>query len=170
MRYILILSVLLLSACAGLNDALTPSLVIKKDSFDSSLILSQRPVSSSGPSEDWHTLGFEWNEKTPEVIYLTVGSQGITNVSGVHFNVNSEIIESANDASINTKYGDFSTRRFYIPIQDFVKIANAKLVKMKVIHIDTYTVSSFGDDAGILRTIDSKFAPFIGELKKRGAI
>lgn len=171
MRNLLAISIILiLSGCAGINDALTPSLKVQQDPFDSSLRLYQAPVSSSGISEDWHTLGFEWKESTPKIIYLTVGSQGITNVTGVHFNASGEIIRSANDASTNTKYGDFSTRRFYIPIKDFLKIATADLVKMKVIHIDTYTVSSFGNDAGALRTIDSKFAPFIDELKKNGAI
>lgn len=153
--------------CASMNDALTPGLKIEKDRFDNSLRLYQAPVSSSGIREDWHTLGFEWNETTPEIVYLTVGAQGITNVSGVHFNVNGEIIKSAGDASVNTNYGDFSTRRFYIPIQDFIKIAEASLVKMKVIQIDSYTVSSFGEGAGMLRTIDSKFAPFVRELRNR---
>ncbi len=143
-----------------MNDALTPSVSINKDDFDNSTRILQPPVSASGITEDWHTLGFEWNENTPSVVYITVGTQGINNVSGVNFNVNGNIIKSAKNASVNTNYGDFSTRRFYIPIRDFKLIAQAKLVKMKVIHIDNYTVSSFGESAG-MRTINTKFSPFL---------
>jgi len=149
-----------------MNDSLTPSLEVSNDPFDSTITLSQKPVSSSGISEDWHTLGFSWNESTPDIIYLTVGTQGIDNVSGVQFMVDEKLVKSADTASVNTKYGGFSTRRFYIPVDDFKLIANAKLIKMKVMHIDSYTVSSFGEDAGMTRTINSKFKPFIRELNK----
>lgn len=158
---------LTLASCASMNDSLTPSLKVTKDPFDSTVTLSQKPVSSSGLSEDWHTLGFTWKESTPDIVYLTVGTQGIDNVSGVQFMVDGKLIKTADTASVNTKYGDWSTRRFYIPIDDFKLIATANLIKMKVIHIDTYTVSSFGEGAGMARIINSKFKPFIEALNKQ---
>ena len=94
---------LMLASCASMNDSLTPSLEVTKDPFDSTTTLSQKPVSSSGVSEDWHTLGFTWSESTPDVVYLTVGTQGIDNVSGVQFMVDGKLIKSANTASVGTK-------------------------------------------------------------------
>ena len=153
-----------------MNDAMTPGFKVERDDFDSSLRIVQPPVSSSGVSDAWHTLGFEWNEKTPEIIYLTVGAMGITNISDAQFNVDGEIVDSLKEASSLTNYGDWSTRRFYLPITDFVKIAKGKLVKMKVVKIDTYSVSSFGEQAGTLRTVDQKFPPFLQALNENGAI
>jgi hypothetical protein len=48
-----------------------------KDDFDGSIIVRQTPVSaSSSMSEAWHTLGFSWNQKTPNIIYITAGTVG----------------------------------------------------------------------------------------------
>jgi hypothetical protein len=167
---ITLLFLIMLAGCASMNDAMTPSLKVERDDFDSSLRILQPPVSSSGVSDDWHTLGFEWNEKTPKIIYLTVGAMGITNISDAQFNVDGELIDSLKEASGFTSYGDWSTRRFYLPIYDFVKLAKGNLVKMKVVKFDKYSVSAFGEGAGITRTIDQKFPPFLKALVENGAI
>jgi hypothetical protein len=155
--------------CASFNESMTPSVKVQKDEFDGSLIVSQSPVSAaSSMSEAWHTLGFQWNQKFPNVVFLEVGVSGITNVMGVAFNVDGQLIENIKQASTLTKYGDWSTRRLIISINDFAKIAQGKDVKMKVMQIDTYSVSSFGsENSGAI--VNSKFPPFIEKLKEQGA-
>lgn len=157
----------LISGCANFNDAMTPSLAVKTDQFDGSVIIVQPPISaSSSLSEGWHTLGFEWNQKFPDEIFITVGVSDIDNVMGVKFNVDGKVITNIKDASTLTKYGDWSTRRFVMPISDFVKVAQGRDVKMKVMQIDTYSVSSFGSiNSGAI--VNAKFAPFIQKLKEQ---
>ncbi|UAL42138.1 hypothetical protein K8B83_14765 [Shewanella inventionis] len=159
-----------LTGCTGMNDAMTPSMNTHKDSFDGALIVSQAPVSSSSSlTEGWHTMGFEWNQKFPDVVFLEVGTNGITNVQGVAFNVDGEIIENITEASVLTKYGSWSTRRLVMPINEFVKVAKGRDVKMKLIQIDTYSVSSFGaSNSGAV--VNSKFPPFLNKLKELDVI
>ena len=159
-----------ISSCASFNDAMTPSLSVQQDQFDGSLIITQPPVSAaSGLSEGWHTLGFQWSNKFPKVVFLEVGVSGITNVMGVAFNVDGQIIENIKEASSLTKYGDWSTRRLVMPVSDFLKVAQGNDVKMKVMQIDTYSVSSFGPtNSGAI--INAKFAPFIQKLKEQNAL
>lgn len=170
-RKIIILTVILftISGCTRFNDAMTPSLSVQQDQFDNSLIITQPPVSSaSGLSEGWHTLGFQWSNKFPDVVFIEVGVSGITNVMGVAFNVDGLIIENIKQASNLTKYGSWSTRRLVIPISDFLKVAHGNDVKMKVMQIDTYSVSSFGlKNSGAV--VNSKFGPFIQKLKEQNA-
>jgi|SRR5690554_709877 len=166
---VLIFALVGLHGCASFNDSMTPSMKVQKDDFDGSLIVSQSPVSAaSSMKEAWHTLGFEWVQKFPDVVFIEVGVSGITNVVSVAFNVDGEIIENVKQASSLTKYGDWSTRRLVIPIKDFSKIAAGKDVKMKVMQIDTYSVSSFGSaNSGAI--VNSKFPPFIEKLKELNA-
>ncbi|MBW2942525.1 hypothetical protein [Zhongshania aquimaris] len=171
-RMIVLLAVMLfaVSGCASFNDAMTPSLSVQQDQFDGSLIITQPPVSAaSGLSEGWHSLVFQWSNKFPSVVFLEVGVSGITNIMGVTFNVDGQIIENIKDASALTKYGDWSTRRLVMPISDFLKVAQGNDVKMKVMQIDTYSVSSFGfsnSDA----IVNKKFGPFIQKLKEQSAL
>ena len=172
----IITTVFLMIGCASLNDAVTPSLEVERDSFDSTLRITQPSVSSSGISENMHTLGFTWNENTPDVVYVTVGAYGIVNINDVEFNVDGTFIQSAETASSATDYGssfnstDFSTRRFLIPIDDFVQIITGNVVKMKVYHIDTYSLSSFGRGVEGMRTINTKLQPFLDRLALEGAL
>lgn len=167
---LLVIVFAVISGCANFNDKMTPSLSIHQDQFDGSITIEQPPVSSaSGLSEGWHTLGFQWNQKFPNVVFLEVGVSGITNVMGVAFNVDGQIIENIKEASTLTKYGDWSTRRLVMPITDFVKVAQGNDVKMKVMQIDTYSVSSFGEaNSGAI--VNSKFAPFIQKIKEQNAL
>lgn len=167
LKLFIFLSIALLSlgGCSSFNDAMTPSLDVTNDSFDNSLSLYQAPVSSSSSlSEDWHTLGFEWNEKTPNIVYLSVGVYGIKNISSVSFNVDGFMIEKLSRASSLTDYGDWSQRRFAVSLQDFIRIANADDVRMKVVRINEYTVSSFGKkNSGAI--VNTKFKPFLDKLQ-----
>jgi len=159
-----------LSGCASMNDSLTPSVTTKKDAFDGTLIINQSPVSSASKmSEPWHTMGFTWKEQNPDTVYVTAGVHGINNITKLAFNVDGEIINNIRTASSLTNYGDWSTRKFAVPIQTFVKIAKGKDVKMRISQIDTYSVSSFGSsNTGAI--VNSKFPPFLAELKKAGSI
>lgn len=170
MKFIILTLFIIISGCTSFNDTMTPSVSVQKDKFDGSLNLLQPPVSaSSSLTEAWHTLGFQWDEKFPNVVFLEVGVSGVTNVMGVAFNVDGEYIKDIDKASVLTKYGDWSTRRLMIPIADFVKISKGKDVKMKVIQIDTYSVSSFGS-ANYGAVINTKFPPFIKLLQDFNAI
>lgn len=163
---VLVLAVLLITGCATMNDAMTPSLSIIKDDFDGSLIVRQSPVSaSSGFGEGWHTLGFEWNQKDPDTIFITVGANGIVNITDVAFNADGQVISNIKPASAITEYGQWSTRRFSMPWEDFLKIADAKSVKMKVVRINDYTVSSFGPDhSGAI--VNTKIPPFVEKVRE----
>lgn len=153
-----------LISCANFNDAMTPSLTVKKDNFDGAITIKQPPVSSSSSmSEDWHTLGFSWTQNNPTVVYITVGVNGINNIEGVAFNIDGVFLNNIKLASSVTDYGDWSTRRFSMEAMDFEKLSKGNDVKMKVESIDTYTVSSFGSqNSGAI--VNAKFSPFIEQL------
>lgn len=162
---VVVSSAALMAGCAATNDALTPSLVTIKDEFDGSLIVRQVPVSAaSSLGEAWHTLGFEWTQKTPDTVYLTAGARGIVNVEKLAFNADGRILDNIRTASATTEYGQWSTRRFAIPWDDFLVVASAKSVKMRVSTINEYTVSSFGPTHPA--TVDSKIAPFVVRVKE----
>lgn len=164
MTYLLML--LLFTGCASLNDSLTPSMSVMKDDFDGSIVVRQSPVSSSsGMSEGWHTLGFEWNQKSPDIIFITAGTNGTVNITDVEFNADGKIISDIKMASIITEYGKWSTRRFSMPWSDFLKIANAKSVKMKVVKLNSYTVSSFGS-ANSGAVVNTKIPPFVEKVRE----
>ena len=145
MRTLSIVLSLFLFSCSSYNQMATPSAKVITDSFDGSLMVYQDNVSAaSSLSEGWHTLGFRWVKKYPDIIYLSVGTNGITNISSVAFNIDGKIIELNDPASNLTDYGDWSTRPFAISLDDFKLLAEGNTVKMKVVMIDTFTVSTFG--------------------------
>ncbi|MBC8180300.1 hypothetical protein H8E88_04165 [candidate division KSB1 bacterium] len=163
------LSVLL--CCASLNQGLTPGVKTTISDFDNSVEVVQKAVSAaSSLSEGWHTLGFRWNSKAPNTIFLTVGTKGIVNVTGVSFNIDGNIVD-AEIASTLTDYDQWSTRQFSMPLDQFRKLATAKIVKMKVIMIDKYSVSSFGQTKQNA-IVSGKFSEFIrqvnAQLEKKG--
>lgn len=168
-KVLLILTVLLVAGCATMNDAMTPSLEVIKDDFDNALIVRQSPVSSASTmSEAWHTLGFEWNQKNQDIIFITAGANGIVNITDVAFNADGQVIASIKPASTITEYGQWSTRRFSMSWNDFLRVANAKSVKMKVVRVNDYTVSSFGPEHPA--TVDSKIAPFVQKVREYRSI
>ena len=146
-----------------MNSAMTPASKVTTDAFDGSKIVSQAPVSSSASlTEDWHTLGFDYTSKAPDKVYLTAGVQGINNVFGLDFNVGGRMI-AANRASLTTEYDSWSTRRFWVSYKDFIAIATAPSVKMKVSGANSYGVSSFGTSTNAL--VNKKFPPFLEKLQ-----
>ena len=173
---LLLAAVLALTGCTSVNDAMTPSLSVTKDRFDDTTIVKQPIVpANSSFSDDMTGLGFEWKSSLPEVIILTVGVSGIENIMGADFKIDGQDIPSPKTAGYLTQYpqesltfGDmtstYSTRRMTMPIDDFIKLANAKQVKMRVQHIDTYSISIFGRSE--MAVVGSKFEPFVAKLKE----
>ncbi len=49
--------------------------------------------------------------------------------------------------------------------QDFLKIANAKSVKMKLVRLDEYTVSSFGPEHPEA-VVNTRIAPFVEKVRE----
>lgn len=142
---------------------MTPSVRVAADDFDGSKVISQAPVSASASlGEDWHTLGFDWNSKTPDKVFLTAGVQGINNIFGLAFNVGGRTI-TAQTASLTTEYSSWSTRRFAVSYRDFETIATAPVVKMKVSGANSYGVSSFGTSTKAL--VGKKFPEFLQQVR-----
>lgn len=167
-RYLAASLALLLAACASMNEALTPSTQVVKDDFDGSLVVRQQPVgAANGVREPWHTLGFEWSQKTPDTVYLLVGANGAGNVSEVAFNADGRVIDNLKPVSAHPDYSQVPSRRFAMPWGSFVTLADAKSVKMKVMRLDQYTVSSFGPQhpgAAVNLRIDT-FADMVRDLR-----
>jgi len=115
-------------------------------------------------SETAHVLGFEWYEKYPDLIFITVGSAFRTQaIESVAFNADDAVLDHFKTASLLTEFQNrTSYRRFEMPLPDFIRIANAKVVKMKVEGFNEYTVSSFG--VGSYAIVSSKFEPFIKQV------
>ena len=160
------LTALLFNGCQSYNATMTPRTKVTADAFDGSRVITQPSVSSSASlTEDWHMLGFDWNSRTADKVFLTAGVRGTNNVFGLDFNVGGKVI-TARPASLTTEYGPWSTRRFVVSRKEFETIATAPLVKMKVSGANSYGVSSFGTSTGAL--VGSKFPPFLQCLRENG--
>ncbi|MCL1138403.1 MULTISPECIES: hypothetical protein [Shewanella] len=174
--FLTVILFLVMTGCTSINDAMTPSLSVTKDRFDDTLIIKQPIVPANSSFSDHQTgLGFEWKSSIPSEIILTVGISGIENIMGADFKIDGKDIPSPITVGHLTQYpeknlsfGDmssvYSTRRMAMPIEDFIKMANAKQVKMRVQHIDTYSVSIFGREE--MAIVGAKFKPFLSKLKE----
>lgn len=161
--FIVLFSVAIFSSCASINQGLTPNAQTIVSDFDNSVEVIQKPVSSANSlSEAWHTLGFRWNNKNSNIVYLTAGTSGTVNITGLSFNIEGEIV-GAETASTLTEYGQWSTRQFKISIDNFLKLSKAKVVKMKVNMIDKYSVSSFGQSKPNA-VVSGKFKEFMRQI------
>ena len=162
----------LLGGCvstAEMNDMMSPSLRLMKDDFDGAQIVRQPPVSAaSSMSDTFHSLGFEWTTKTPDLVYLVAEAPGISAIEEVAFNVDGKILNDVKTASTTTdyqtgSYGGRSSRRFAIPLKEFELIAAGRDVKMRVSRINEYTVSAFGMEHPNA-IVNSKFPAFIQKV------
>jgi hypothetical protein len=150
-----------------MSDALTPSLRIVQDKFDDTIMVLQPPVSSaSSLSEGWTMMGFEWQQRNPDVIYVTAGMSGIASVMGIQFRADGNLIDTAKRTNKLTDINaNQSMSRFEMPFDDFVTIANASDVRMRVDSIDEYVVSTFGkSNEGAV--VNTKFAPFLAKIQE----
>jgi hypothetical protein len=150
-----------------------PPLSVVRDEFDGSIIVQQDAVSSSSSyTEGWHTLGFEWHQKTPEIIFVTAGTNSVATITDLAFNADGVLITRITPASALTDYGSLSTRRFAMTWQDFLKIADAKTVKMKLVRISDSTVSSFGTEhpGAVVNSTISPFVAKVSELRSSAGV
>ena len=154
---------ILSTGCQSMNSALAPGARVTSDEFDGSKIISQEPVGAD-TTIGWHTLfGFDWNSRTPDKVFLTVGVSGINNIFGLAFNVDGETI-TAQTASMTTEYGrPWSTRRFSVSYREFEAIATASLVKMKVSGANSYQVTTFG--SSVSAPVGTKLHEFLEQLR-----
>jgi|GEM_PF-6768597 len=164
-KLIPIILLVFLSACASMNDALTPDADIVEDEFYGTKEVYQEPVSATSAfSEGWNLLGFRWNTGNPDIVYLLIAVNGAVNVEGLDFRIGNEFIQTET-ASTLTKYEDSHSRRqFKVSYEDFLKIANADEVLMRVEMIDKYNVSSFGKSKNA--AVGSKFPKFLEQIKQ----
>lgn len=145
-----------------MNSALTPGVHVASDEFDGSKVISQEPVATANFLPE-ALLGFDWNSRTPDKVFLTVGILGINNIFGLAFNIDGETI-TAQTASMTTEYGrPWSTRRFSINYREFEAIATAPLVKMKVSGANSYQVTSFGSSVGA--PVGTKLPVFLEQIQ-----
>ena len=173
-RYRLLFTILLLIfvGCASMNDSLTPNAKMIKSDFDNSIEISQDNVSAaSSINEGWHVLGLFWTNRNKDSVILNVGRNGTTIIDGVAFNIDGEII-SLKPIDVLTDYSfnpnmNWSYKRFQISMKNFLKLAKADTVKMKVEGVSTYTVSTFGKKH-LGAVISNKFPNFLSLLEKNG--
>jgi hypothetical protein len=171
-RLICLILTALVTGCAGMQDAMTPSASVIRDDFDGKMIVRQAPVSAaSSLGEPFHTLGFEWTEKYPNTIFITTGfAFGLRSIQDVAFNADGRIVDKIKQASVLTEFDRFGTatsssRRFEMSLEDFRIIANAQEVKMRMGSINDYTVSSFGPATGVGAAVNTKFRPFLDQIE-----
>ena len=165
--------VLLVGGCAGFNDAMTPGVEVIQDQYYGTAIVRQEPVSAAQSlSEAWHTLGFEWVQKTPDRIYITAGIEGVRHLTGVEFKADDRVIGNIRPAAVMTEldyYGvdlpTWSGRRFVMSWADFQVIATAQTVLMRLDHVDKYSVSSFGQSHPSA-IVTAKFGPFLAKVRE----
>jgi hypothetical protein len=156
---------------AEMNDMMSPSLRLMKDDFDGAQIVRQPPVSAaSSMSDTFHSLGFEWTTKTPDLVYLVAEAPGISGIEALAFNVDGKILSDIKTASATTEYqtgtyGGRSARRFAIPLQEFELIAVGKDVKMRVSRLNDYSVSAFGPEHPNA-IVNSKLPAFIQKVRE----
>jgi hypothetical protein len=168
-KLLLIMALVGISGCATINSTLTPGVSVEKDAYDDMTIIKQAPVSSASSWNDaWHTLGFSWYQKFPDKIFLDVGVCGTTDIIAVNFKIDDIVIEGG-EASTTTDYGNYrsqwSIRRFSVSLNDFIKIATASDVRMKVYQINTYSVSRFGS-AYSDSLVNVKIKPFMEKVRE----
>jgi hypothetical protein len=173
MKKLLRCALALLAGCADMNDAMTPSLRAEKDNFDGATIVRQPSVGASSTlGEPRYTLGFDWNSRTPGIVYVTAGALGATAITALAFNADGQVIENLKEASVVTdrefsRYGTFAERRFAMSWEQFLAVVNARSVKMRVSRLNDYGVSSFGPDhfGAIVNTKLKPFAEKVGALR-----
>lgn|GEM_PF-3279103 len=170
----ILLILMLLTSCTlfeTLNDSITSGLRVSQDSYDDATLLTQPLVSAGHHSEPWHMLGFIWKANIPDRVLLIAGTFGVQAITGLEFKIDDtqDIISPklATQALTQIHWPESeldvvttSSKIFAVTYDDFVKLAKANKVRMKLNSIDTYTVSTFGKQVGY-RTINAKFNKFV---------
>jgi hypothetical protein len=161
---LVVLFVIFLTACMSASQGPTPSAKATVDASDNTVRVIQKPVSAADNTKKGkNILGFSWKSTAPEIVMLEVGTQG-NYVKAVHFDIDGNTIQNNTPESTLTEYAVWSYGTFKMPLAQFRTMANAKVVKMKVIYgTNSYRVTSFGKTKGNAM-VDSKFPPFLEQV------
>lgn len=154
-KLIFMAMMLVLSGCAGMgsamNDAMLPGTSVMKNDFDNSTIARQPAVVANRPTltndDSAQLLGFEWVSSTPDIVFITPGLLQIENIYDVALIADDQNIQGIKLASNSTVFErGQSVRRFSMPLDEFRKIAAARIVKMKITRNNDFSVSRFGQE------------------------
>jgi hypothetical protein len=176
LRHAILLAIgLLVTGCSdSIVNAMTPGPTVDQDNFDDTRIVLQPPVGSALFSDDaWTMMGFEWQERNPDMVFVKVGMSGIINITGLELKADGAKIVGIQRTNTITDFdtNSFSWSRFRIPIGEFVKIASAADVRMRITLLDQYTVSRFGSGYSPSPVVNTKFAPFLAKVAEfRGGL
>lgn len=143
-----------------------------QDEFDGSTIVRQVPVGAGASStESWSALGFEWRSKFPERVVVTAGSKGVVRIEEVAFDADGEPVRGLKAVSEFTDHGNpgagerVSTRRFEMSWTEFLRLAGAKSVRMRLVGASEVLVTSFGP-AHFGAPVNAAFPPFVATVRK----
>lgn len=162
---IFVVALAFVAGCAGFQDAMTPSFSVSSDAYSGVVTIDQPPVNAAQMGEHFHVLGFDWRGDMPDSVFVTAGVQGIENVMGLHLKADGVELSGIDEASSNTEYGDWSTRRFVMPLSEFERLENAGDVRLRIDSIDTYSVSSFSV-SGNAGAVAAKIKPFLAAIRQ----
>lgn len=165
---------LLFVLLASLTGCQLFPLQVMKDDFDGATIVRQPNLVASRPTltteDNPQGLGFEWSTAKPDIVLLTAGLFEISNIEKLEFIADDQPITGVALASVITEFNTSkyssapaSMRLFSIPMAEFRKLANARIVKMKISGIGNYSVSRFGQDYPDVM-VSSRFAPFLAKI------
>lgn len=167
MKHILavtVLGLLFASGCATISDEVAPTAFTSNDGNGVKWMARQPPVSSSSNlSEGQHGLGFTWfaGQKfvSIEPVVFTLGSGQISRfISEVSFDADGSIITALKEQDTKGE----GKNLFRISMDDFMKIATAQNVQMKLTRTGIQTTSTFGAELrGTRAVVNERFPAFI---------
>jgi hypothetical protein len=166
------LAVPILAACAATDETAPAGMRTFRDEYDGSTIVRQAPVGAgSSSTESWSALGFEWRSKFPDRVVVTAGTKGVVKIDAVAFDVDGEPVTGLKAVSEFTDHGDpgagerVSTRRFEMSWTEFVRMASAKSVRMRLVGASEILVTSFGA-THYGAPVNAALPPFVASVRK----
>ncbi|MES1982379.1 MAG: hypothetical protein V4443_07875 [Pseudomonadota bacterium] len=177
MKFLLLAILLVLSGCtSSINKLTTPNAQVSKDKSDGSVYVRQPPVNASRDSfssgDAWHTLGFEWLSRIPDTVFFTVGVIGqASQIQDLALIADDQVIQGikpTSDTNINIDQSvgiplKDTYRRYSMPLDEFRKVAAARVVKMKIFRAHDTSSSQFGKDFPYV-AVNGKFSPFLNKV------
>lgn len=166
------LAVLMLTACATTDETALAALQTFKDDYDGATIVRQVPVAAGTSStESWSALGFEWRSKFSDRVVVTAGTKGVVKIDEVAFDVDGEPVKGLKAVSEFTDHGGaaagerVSTRRFEMSWTEFVRMAAARSVRMRLVGASEIFVTSFGS-THFGAPVNAAFPPFVATVRR----
>lgn len=166
-RYFLIaITILLLTSCASMNNAFTPSPRIVTDKYDGTQYVAQPEVAAGLQMFD-HTASLRWTTKAPDRVYIVVGVNGLRSIDGVRFKLDdTEIIAQQSDyiTDFDSSYQtgiQRSRKQYSIKLSELRLMLSSESLKLRISDIrNNYTVSNLGSPSGAV-PLRLKLADFI---------